>query len=171
MFRLASRSVNLVGRNLVNKRFYATETQQGAGAVGGDLLSFTFMVPHQTIFKDKRVQLLTLPGAKGTFGVAKNHVPKIAELKPGVVQINHENGDNEKFFISGGFAMINTDSTVFINAVEAVPIDQLDANAVKSGLTTYTQQYNDATDEEQKALALIGLEIHQQMAYAVGVTL
>ncbi|EFA75061.1 ATP synthase F1 delta [Heterostelium album PN500] len=152
----------------ITKRTFASE---GAAVNADDLLSFSFMVPHQILFKNKKVQMLTLPGARGVFGVLKNHIPKIAELKPGVVQVHHESGDVDKYFISGGFAFINPDASCYINAVEAVPVDQLDANEVKNGLARYTQLYNEASDEAAKATALIGLEAHQQMAYACGVSL
>ncbi|KAM9962216.1 hypothetical protein ACTFIR_005113 [Dictyostelium discoideum] len=161
-------SNNLLKSNVAinsSKRFFATEV-----SATSDLLTFSLLSPHQTIYKDKKAQLVTLPGAKGIFGVAKNHVPRIAELKPGVIQINHENGDLEKFFISGGFAFVNPDASCYINTIEAVPIDQLDAEEVKSGLARYTQLYNDAQDENAKAVALIGLETYQQMAFACGVS-
>jgi len=148
-----------------SKRFYASES-----AVSGDLLTFSLVLPHQTIYKDKKAPLITLPGAKGVFGVAKDHIPKIAELKPGVMQINHEDGKVENFFLSGGFAFINPDNTCYVNAVEAFPIEQLDPEAVRKGLAHYTAAYNDATEETAKAVALIGLEAHQQMAYACGVS-
>ncbi|KYR01588.1 ATP synthase F1 delta [Tieghemostelium lacteum] len=159
---------NSNSQQLIGKRFYASENN---AVNADDLLTFSFMVPHQTIYKDKKVQLITLPGAKGVFGVAKNHIAKISELKPGVIQINHQNGDAEKYFISGGFAFINPDSSCYINAVEAFPVDQLDATEVKNGLAKYTQLYNETTDPQPKAVAQIGLETYQQMAYALGVTL
>ncbi|GAM20322.1 hypothetical protein SAMD00019534_034970 [Acytostelium subglobosum LB1] len=169
MFKSFARSsASLLKTNsssVVGRRSFATET------ANEELLTFSFMVPHQILFKEKRVQMLTLPGARGVFGVLKNHIPKIAELKPGVVQVHHESGDIEKYFISGGFAFINPDASCYINAVEAVPVDQLDAAEVKTGLARYTQLYNEAADETAKATALIGLEVHQQMAYAVGVAL
>ncbi|KAF2072979.1 hypothetical protein CYY_005719 [Polysphondylium violaceum] len=146
------------------KRFYADAVKSE------DLLTFSLVLPHQTIYKDKKAPLITLPGAKGVFGVAKDHIPKIAELKPGVMQINHEDGKEEKFFLSGGFAFINPDNTCYVNAIEAFPIEQLDQEAVKKGLAQYTQAYNDATEETAKAVALIGLESYQQMAYACGVS-
>ncbi|EGC31922.1 hypothetical protein DICPUDRAFT_92704 [Dictyostelium purpureum] len=166
MFRSLVKSSNLLKNSIsVNssKRFFATEASD-------DLLTFSLLSPHQTIYKDKKAQLVTLPGAKGVFGIAKNHVPKISELKPGIVQINHENGDLEKFFVSGGFAFVNPDASCYINVIEAVPVDQLDPNEVKNGLARYTQLFNEAQDENAKAVALVGLEAHQQMAYACGVS-
>eukprot|EP01133_Synstelium_polycarpum_P011910 gene11910-13876_t len=172
MLRNALQSTSSILRStnagsLVARRSFASEAAAGAD----DLLTFSFMVPHKILFKDKRVQMLTLPGSRGVFGVLKNHIPKIAELKPGVVQVHHEGGDIEKIFISGGFAFINPDASCYIDAVEACPVEQLDPTEVKAGLTRFTQLYNEATEESAKAQALIGLEAHQQMAYAVGVTL
>ncbi|EGG16313.1 ATP synthase F1 delta [Cavenderia fasciculata] len=165
---IVSRTSSLINKSSVNtfaRRTYATD----AGA-NEELLTFSFMVPHQVIFKDKKVQMITLPGAKSVMGVLKHHVPNIAELKPGVVAIQHDANTTENYFISGGFAFINPDASCYVNAVEAVPLDQIDPTEVKNGLQKYTQLYNEAVDEKDKAIALIGLETHQHMAHAVGVT-
>jgi F-type H+-transporting ATPase subunit delta len=47
-----------------------------------------------------------LPGVSGMFGIKANHVPTVAQLKPGVVEL-HSGPDVSKFFISGGFAFVH----------------------------------------------------------------
>lgn len=41
------------------------------------------------------------------------HVPYVAQLKPGVLQILHEDAssDPEKYFVAGGYALTHPDST------------------------------------------------------------
>ena len=41
------------------------------------------------------------------------HVSYVAQLKPGVLQILHEEGttDPEKYFVAGGYALTHPDST------------------------------------------------------------
>ncbi|KAJ3079545.1 delta subunit of the central stalk of mitochondrial F1F0 ATP synthase, atp16, partial [Quaeritorhiza haematococci] len=62
----------------------------------------------------------------GDMGILADHVPTVAQLKPGVVEIFVPNEKSQRFFVSGGFAVINPDSTLNINAVEAFTLDQLD---------------------------------------------
>lgn len=88
-------------------------------------------------------------------GIAKNHMPIIAELKPGVITIDETGKPQEKFFVSGGFAYVQADKTCEITAVEAFPVDQLDSDAVKKGLSLYNQEYASATDPESKARAQV----------------
>lgn len=65
-----------------------------------------------------------LPGMEGLFGVKANHVPVIAQLKPGVVEM-HSGGEVEKFFISGGWAYVHPDGITDIQTLEAVTLDQV----------------------------------------------
>jgi F-type H+-transporting ATPase subunit delta len=78
----------------------------------------------------------------GDFGVMPGHVPTISQLRPGIVAVHAEmDKDIKKYFVSGGFAFAHADSSVEIAAVEAVPVEDLDPAAVKSGLAEYTARY------------------------------
>lgn len=77
--------------------------------------------------------MVVLPGTDGYFGVKANHVPIIAQLKPGLVEL-HEGSEVSKFFVSGGFAFVHPNSVTDICAVEAAPLDQFDGAAVKVAL-------------------------------------
>eukprot|EP01113_Clastostelium_recurvatum_P018814 TRINITY_DN2218_c0_g1_i1.p1 TRINITY_DN2218_c0_g1~~TRINITY_DN2218_c0_g1_i1.p1 ORF type:complete len:195 (+),score=47.09 TRINITY_DN2218_c0_g1_i1:367-951(+) len=146
-------------------RRYATE----AAAVDDGLLSLSLVLPSKPLFQDRKVRMVVIPAASGMMGILKNHVPTIAPLKPGVVTID-EGGKQEKVFVSGGFAIVNTDKTCQISAIEAVPVDHIDPEAARSGLTHYQGEFARATVEEDKARARIGLEVHQQMCYALGLS-
>lgn len=61
-------------------------------------------------------------------GVLANHVPSIEQLKPGLVEIIEESGNNKQFFLSGGFAVVQPDSKLSINAVEGYPIEDFSAD-------------------------------------------
>jgi F-type H+-transporting ATPase subunit delta len=80
-----------------------------------------------------QTELVVLPGVEGYFGVKANHVPLIAQLKPGLVEL-HNGADVQKFFVSGGFAFVHPNSVTDICAVEAAPLDQFDGAAVKAAL-------------------------------------
>ena len=68
-------------------------------------LMLTFTVPDKALYEGVPVEMAILPGGDGMFGVMPNHVPTIAELKPGVVSVQEESGGPLiKYFISGGFA-------------------------------------------------------------------
>jgi F-type H+-transporting ATPase subunit delta len=76
---------------------------------------------------------VVLPGVEGVFGVKANHVPIIAQLKPGLVEL-HDGTEVQKFFVSGGFALVHPNSVTDICAVAAAPLEQFDGAAVKAAL-------------------------------------
>jgi hypothetical protein len=74
----------------------------------------------------------------------------------------------EQYFVSSGFAFVHADSTTDICAVEAVPVEQLDAEAVKKGLADYQAKLVNAKDDYEKASAQIGIEVCGAMNSALG---
>ncbi len=60
-------------------------------------------------------------------------------LRPGVVSVTKDEGsaDVEKFFVSGGFAFMHPDNTCSVNAVEAIPLSELDIEAARAGLAKF----------------------------------
>lgn len=106
--------------------------------------------------------MVIVPAATGQMGVLPGHVATIAELKPGVLSV-HEGNDVTKYFISGGFAFIHANSIADIIAVEAVPVDQIDASSVQKGLAEFTQKLSSASTDSEKAEAQIGVDVHSAL--------
>lgn len=80
-----------------------------------------------------QLEQVLLPGVEGYFGVKANHVPIIAQLQPGVVEL-HDGADITKYFVSGGFAFVHPNSVTDICVLEAATLDQFDSTAVKQAL-------------------------------------
>ncbi len=78
---------------------------------------------------------MLLPALTGDFGVMPGHVPTVAQLRPGVITV-HKTLDKEveKYFVSSGFAFVHADSSADVCAIEAVKLEDLDPEAVRSGL-------------------------------------
>jgi len=75
-------------------------------------VTLNFALPHETIYDGASVYQVIIPGVEGEYGVTANHVPYVAQLKPGVLQILHEEvgGDTEKYFVAGGYALTHPNS-------------------------------------------------------------
>lgn len=120
-----------------------------------------------------QVDLVLLPAVTGDFGAMPGHVPTIAQLRPGVVTIHNEmDKDVEKYFISGGYAMVHANSTTDLLGVEAFKMDQLDTDAVRAGLQEYTAklaslQGGGKGDDYEIAAAQIGVEVYSAMNSAI----
>lgn len=77
-------------------------------------VKLNFSLPHETIYSGASVYRVIIPGVEGDYGVGANHEPIVAQLKPGVLQIIHDESnlnDPEKYFVAGGIAMTHTNST------------------------------------------------------------
>lgn len=132
------------------------------------MMSFTFTLPSKSLYEDVPVEMVILPGNDGQFGAMASHVPTISELKPGVVAVQESAGGAlTKYFIPGGFASISSDSKLRVSTLECAAIEDIDAEAVKTGLAQYQAAYAAATDDLAKAEAEIGVEVYQAMSYAI----
>jgi len=135
-------------------------------AAGG--LTFSFTVPTDSLYDNAAVEMVILPSSDGQFGVMPNHVPTIAELKPGLVSIQEEvGGPLIKYFISGGFASMTDASKLNVTVLEAVSLDDVDPEAVKTGLAQYSAAYASATEDVAKSEAEIGVEVYSALSYAI----
>ena len=110
--------------------------------------------------------MVIIPATTGQMGVLPGHVPTIAELKPGIMSV-HEGTDVNKYFVSSGFAFLHANSVADIIAVEAVPLENIDASQVQKGLAEFTQKLAAASTDLEKAEAQIGVEVHSAMNAAL----
>lgn len=63
---------------------------------------------------------------------------------------------------------MHADSSADVCAVEAVPLEQLDHEAVKQGLADYQSKLVNAKDDYDKAAAQVGIEVCSAMNAALG---
>ncbi|KAK1404329.1 ATPase, F1 complex, delta/epsilon subunit [Heracleum sosnowskyi] len=129
-------------------------------------LTVNFVLPYASELANKEVDMVIVPATTGQMGILPGHVPTIAELKPGVMSV-HEGTDVKKYFVSSGFAFIHANSYADIVAVEAVPVDRIDANLVQKGLAEFTQKASSATTDLEKAEAQIGVDVHSALNAAL----
>ncbi|XP_030515634.1 ATP synthase subunit delta', mitochondrial-like [Rhodamnia argentea] len=129
-------------------------------------LTVNFVLPYASELSQKEVDMVIVPATTGQLGVLPGHVPTIAELKPGLMLV-HDGNDVTKYFVSSGFAFIHANSYADIIAVEAVPIDRIDASLVQKGLAEFTQKLNSASTDLEKAEAQIGVDVHSALNFAL----
>ena len=118
---------------------------------------------------------MNLSGEEGDMGILASHAPTLIQLRPGVLSIKHvsstaTSGELESYFVAGGFATINPESEVHVAAMEAVPLDHLDPEAIQKGLadaTAYAAQNASSSDVRERAVSQIGLQVYQALSEAV----
>jgi ATP synthase, Delta/Epsilon chain, beta-sandwich domain len=93
---------------LVAKSCLSTEASAAAVAT----VNLNFCLPHLALYENASVHSVILPGLSGEYGITANHVPYVAQLKAGVVQILHdETSPPEKYFVAGGYSLTHENST------------------------------------------------------------
>ena len=103
---MLSRTASQLARRTVARAF-------SSEAAAPTSVTLNFALPHDTIYHGASVYQVIIPGVEGEYGVTANHVPYVAQLKPGVLQILHEEtggGEAEKYFVAGGYALTHENS-------------------------------------------------------------
>ena len=91
-------------------------------------LQFDLVSPERLLLSEE-VDMVTLPGTEGEFGVLPGHAPVISTLKPGLVEVKGGSEPVMRLFVSGGFAEVNADK-VTVLAEEAIPLADFDTAAL-----------------------------------------
>lgn len=80
-------------------------------------LNLEVVTPRKLVVSDE-VDLCTVPGTEGVFGVMANHAPILSTLNIGQMHFNKD-GETVKLAISGGFVEVsNNKMTVLAEAAE-----------------------------------------------------
>lgn len=102
----------MLSRSVAQKLVQRSLTRSFSSEASAATVTLNFSVPYESIYNGASVHQVIIPGVEGEYGVTPNHVPYVAQLKPGVLQILHEEGlaDAEKYFVAGGYALTHEDS-------------------------------------------------------------
>merc|ERR1711959_684214 len=155
----AVRSIQRVAPRLAQRRGFAE-------AAASNNLNFSLLLPDRAVYDKQDVSLVIVPASNGAFGIMKDHVPTVAQLDAGVLTVHTTDGTEDKFFVSGGFAIVKEEGAD-VCAVEAVRVDDLDASAVSQGLADANAKLAAATDDTAKAEAQISVSTYMAMKGAI----
>ncbi|KAK4247725.1 putative atp synthase [Corynascus novoguineensis] len=132
--------------------------RRGYAEAVSDKIKLSLSLPHQSIYKSQDAVQVNIPAVSGEMGVLANHVPSIEQLKPGVVEVIEESG-SKRFFLSGGFAVVQPNSALSINAVEGYPLEDFSPEAVRAQIAEAQKVANGSGSEQDIAEAKIELEV------------
>ena len=101
-----------------------------------------------------RVQMVIAAGSLGDLGIAPGHAPLLTAIIPGPVKLILESGEEEVFYVSGGFLEIQREVVTLLSdtAIRADDVDEV--AAVK------------AVEDAEKAIANQGAELEYSAAAA-----
>ena len=95
--------------------------------------------------------MIVATGSLGELGITPGHAPLLSDLRPGPVRLVKENGEEEVYYLSGGYLEVQPGSIAILadTAVRAGDIDEAAAAeaAEAEGNTDDTTEAADPTEE------------------------
>jgi len=95
-------------------------------------IKFEIVTPERVVLKEDILQV-TVPTRNGEITVLPNHIPLVASLQPGVIEVKTKAGETEIMSVSGGFIEVLKDKVVILadTAERAEEIDEKRAEEAK----------------------------------------
>lgn len=122
-----------------------------------EALHFALVSPERLIASGD-VQMVTLPGTEGEFGVMAGHAPIVVLLRPGVAVIERSaNSAPERIFLSGGYAEVSNQGLTVL-ADDAIPVGELKRGEIEKRIKDATEDLSDATGDEARLKANTALQ-------------
>lgn len=102
------------------------------------------------------VEMVVATGSLGELGINAGHAPLLSDLKPGPVRVIKEAGEEEIFFLSGGYLEVQPNA-ISILADTAVRANDIDEAAAAEAVKTAEQAIANQTGEIEysKAAAML----------------
>jgi len=100
------------------------------------------------------VEMVVAAGSLGDLGIAPGHAPLLTALIPGPVKLILQNGEEEVFYVSGGFLEVQRGIVTLLSDT-ALRADDLDEAAAQQ-----------AVEDAEKAIANQGTEFDYSIAAA-----
>ena len=102
---IAKTLISRTARRGLAARSLSSEATEAATSV-----SLNFSVPYDSIYNGAQVEQVIIPGTEGEYGVTANHVPYVAQMKPGILTVMFDANESEKYFVAGGYAVTHANS-------------------------------------------------------------
>jgi F-type H+-transporting ATPase subunit epsilon len=130
-----------------------------------DKLQFDLVSPERLLLSEE-VDMVTLPGSEGDFGVLFGHAPVLSTLKSGVVEVKGVEEIFSRLFVRGGFAEVNGDK-VTVLAEEATALAELNLEEIDHNIKNAEEDLAAAKSDEDRQRITESLNHLRQLRAAV----
>ena len=121
-----------------------------------DKISFDLVSPERLLLSEQ-VEMVTVPGREGDFGVLAGHAPLISSLRPGAIDIKGGEKGDARYFVLGGFAEV-TAKKLTVLAEDVLPMAEVDAAALDERIRHAEEDVLQARSETDRAKAVESLD-------------
>ncbi|HUD52294.1 F0F1 ATP synthase subunit epsilon [Parvibaculum sp.] len=126
-----------------------------------DKLHFDLVSPERLLLSEN-VDMVTVPGKEGDFGVLAGHAPFMTTLRPGVINIDDEGRGQRRIFVRGGFAEV-TPAGLTVLAEHTIPLEELDQGKLDLEIGYAEEDVADAKSDEARLAAQERLDHLRQL--------
>ncbi len=129
------------------------------------IIKFEITTPERTVLTDNIIKL-TVPTKKGEITVLPDHIPIVASLMPGVLEITDEKENLEVVAVSGGFLAVMPESKVVILADTAERAPDIDAEKAEEARRVAEEERERQKTEQfdTKRFADVNTRISKELA-------
>ena len=131
-----------------------------------DLFKFELVSPEDLLLSQD-VQQVLVPGTEGNFTVLPGHAPMLSTMRPGVIDVTDEAGNEERIYVRGGVAEVNPNGLTVL-AEEAVPLAELSPEMLAQQIRNAEEDVADATEDEKRRRAQESLAHLRDLQNALG---
>ena len=88
------------------------------------------VVSAEQLLYSGEAEFVVAPGESGELGIYPRHTPLLTRLRPGSVRIQHDGGEEELIYVSGGMLEVQPDGITILSdtAIRGHDLDEAKAN-------------------------------------------
>lgn len=122
-----------------------------------DKIEFELVSPERLLVSEP-VEMVVVPGAEGDFGVLAGHSAMVSAVRTGVLAVFENGSVTSRIFVAGGFAEVTPERCTVL-AEEAVPLDEIDREALEKSVPDLRDDVAAARDDAERRSAEKALRI------------
>jgi len=130
-----------------------------------DPFKFELVSPERLLVSGEVEQVL-VPGSEGDMTVLAYHAPLLTTLRPGVIEIGFPGGEQQRYFIRGGFAEVGP-SGLTVLAETAIDLREFDTGQLAQAVKDAEDDVADATEDSKRDRAKTKLDQLRQVQAAL----
>ena len=126
------------------------------------IIKFEIVTPERTVLKEEITQV-TVPTRQGEITVLAGHIPLVASLEPGVIELVKKDNDRDIMSVSGGFIEVLQDKIVIL-ADTAERAEEIDDTRAEEARKQAQEIMKDEKRFDQEQFASISAKIAKELA-------
>ncbi len=127
--------------------------------------AFELVSPEKLVLSEQAMQVV-VPGTEGYFTVMANHAAVVAMIKPGVVEITLESGDEKRMLVRGGFADVSPDGLTLLTEYVS-DLANFDLEELEQQIKNASEDVSDAQTDEKRVKAQLLLNQLEEAKAAI----